>query len=77
MRVLMPGKMIISLCVDSSLSEYFAAAGHASDVDAKDSLVAFMASFLNDTRYPLAACRTGEREILLSYRLKAFADPIF
>lgn len=73
----MSDKMVISLRIDSSLTDYFAKAGHATEENAEACLVDFLANFLNDTRYPLTASRTGKQEILLSYRLKAFSDPIF
>ncbi len=74
----MAEKMVVSLCIDSSLLDYFVTAGgDGVKGTAEDSLVNFLASFLDDTSYPLAARRTGDREILLSYQLKAFSDPIF
>lgn len=65
------------LTIDASLVDYFLNVGHESQDQVADSLIDFLASFLNDTRYPLAARRVGEREIVLKHRSKAFADPIF
>lgn len=65
------------LTIDASLIDYFLNFGHESPDQVADSLIDFLASFLNDTRYPLAARRVDEREIVLKYRPKAFADPIF
>lgn len=73
----MTEKLVINLSIDSSLVDYFIEAGHENEADATATLVNFLASFLNDTRYPLAAHQTGERDILLKYNLRAFADPIF
>lgn len=73
----MTEQIVINLSIDSSLVQYFIEAGHEDEEHVASCLVNFLASFLNDTRYPLAARRTGERDILLKYRLKAFADPIF
>lgn len=73
----MAEKLTINLSIDTSLVNYFMKAGHQDEEHVASCLVDFLASFLNDTRYPLAAQRTGEKEIELTYRLRAFADPIF
>ncbi|SHI78632.1 hypothetical protein SAMN02745165_00873 [Malonomonas rubra DSM 5091] len=73
----MSEKFTITLAIDSSLVKYFIEAGHEDEEHVAGCLIDFVADFLNDTRYPLAAKRTGEREILLKYQLRAFADPIF
>jgi len=73
----MAEKLTINLSIDSSLVEYFLEAGHEDEDHVAECLVDFLSSFLNDTRYPLAAKKTGVREIELKYRLRAFADPIF
>lgn len=73
----MTDKFVINLSIDASLVKYFIEAGHETEAFATDDIVAFLAAFLNDTRYPLAAKRTGEHDIELSYRLRAYADPIF
>ncbi len=73
----MAEKLMINLSIDTSLVDYFLEAGHEDEEHVAACLVDFLAAFLNDTRYPLTARKTGEREIELKYTLRAFADPIF
>lgn len=73
----MAEKLTINLSIDASLIDYFLEAGHEDEAHVTATLVDFLASFLNDTRYPLAAHQIGEREIELRYKLRPFADPIF
>jgi hypothetical protein len=45
--------------------------------NATEELTLFLAMVLNDTRYPLSSSMTDKEEIRLSFRPKAYADPIF
>lgn len=73
----MTEKLVIGLTIDQSLIDYFIEGGHEDENHAAATLVDFLANFLNDTRYPFEANKTGAREIELKYHLRPFADPIF
>jgi hypothetical protein len=45
--------------------------------NATEKLTRFLSMVLNDTMYPLSSSMTGKEKIRLSFRPKAYADPIF
>jgi len=69
----------IKIVVDAPLVQYFEEGIRKDHVDAstEELLVEFLTNLLGETNYPMSARREGDREVHLSYRSKAFADPIF
>jgi len=69
----------ITIVVDAPLVQYFEEGIRKDHVDATTGqlLSEFLANLLGETNYPMSARLKNEREIHLSYRPKAFADPIF
>ena len=69
----------IKLIIDPSLVEYFEEGIRKRHIDLStaEEMTEFLAMVLNDTLYPIASMQTGEQEIHLNYRPRAFADPIF
>jgi hypothetical protein len=69
----------IKLIINPSLREYFEAGMRKEHINfsAAEELTRFLALILNDTMYPLSSSMTGKAEISLSYRPRAYADPIF
>lgn len=76
-----PGQSLprVSLLIDPQLLDYFRQGMQRDHLagDPQEELVAFLAVVLNDTAYPIEAHLTETEEIMLSYRPRAFADPIF
>ena len=75
----MSEKIEIKIVINSSLVEYFESVMRKDHItfSATEELTRFLALVLNDTIYPLSSSMTGKAEISLSYRPKAYADPIF
>lgn len=72
-------ELVVRLVIAPSLHAYFAdGVRHGQDsVSPEDELVYFLTMLHNDTIYPIASARRGDREIRLTYQPRAFADPIF
>ena len=69
----------IQIVVDPSLVEYFEEGMRKRHINcsAKEEMCAFLAMILNDSIYPMASSKTNDHEIHISYRPKAYANPIF
>jgi hypothetical protein len=69
----------IRVVIDSSLVKFFAEGMRRRhiDISIQEELTEFLAMLLNDTMYPIISSKTGDDKIYLSYRPRAFADPIF
>ncbi len=69
----------IKIVIDPSLVKYFEEGMNKSHIDcsATEELTEFLAMILNDSMYPMASRKVSQQEIHLSYRPKAYADPIF
>lgn len=74
----MSEKIEIKIVITPSLVEYFEAGMRKDHINysATEELTRFMALVLNDTMSPLSSRMTGKEAIRLSYRSKAYADPI-
>jgi len=75
----MSEQVTVRVVIDEPLVKYFEEGMARSHVEcsAEEELTEFLAMILNDTMYPMSSRRVGEREIHLTYRPKAYADPIF
>jgi len=75
----MPESIEIKIVIDPSLAKYFEEGMAKQHIQATtaEGITEFLATFLNDSRYPIDSSKTNEQEIHLSYRLRSFADPIF
>jgi hypothetical protein len=69
----------IKILIAANLFEYFAEGIQKRHIEysTTEEITRFLAMILNDSMYPIAVTKTGDREIQLSYRPRAFADPIF
>jgi len=69
----------IRIVVDPSLVKYFEEGMRERHINrcAKEEMCEFLAMNLNDSIYPMASKQTNDHEIHLSYRPKAYANPIF
>lgn len=69
----------IKIVIKPSLVEFFEAGMRKDHINysAEEELTRFLAMVLNDTMYPLSSSISAQQEISLSYRPKAYADPIF
>jgi hypothetical protein len=69
----------IRIIIDPSLVEYFEDGMRKRHIDltTAEEMTEFLAAILNDTMYPIVSNQSGEQEIHLNYRPRAFADPIF
>ena len=69
----------IRVVIEPSLAKYFEegmSKGHI-DCSIKEEMTEFLAMVLNDSMYPITSSKTSDQKIHLSYRPKAYADPIF
>jgi len=75
----MSASIEIKIIIKPSLRKYFEAGIRKDHINfsAEEQLARFLAVLLNDTSYPLSSCIAGQQEISLSYRPKAYAEPIF
>jgi len=69
----------IKIIIDPSLVEYFEEGLRKThiDISTAEEMTEFLAMILNDSMYPIASRQSGEQEIHLNYRPRAYADPIF
>jgi hypothetical protein len=69
----------IKIVIDPSLAKYFEEGMSEKHIDfsTAEEITTFLTMVLNDSLYPVASSKTGEQEIHLTYRPRAFADPIF
>lgn len=74
----MSEKIEIKIVITPSLVDYFEAGMRKDHINysATEELTRFMALVLNDTMSPLSSRMAGKEAIRLSYRSKAYADPI-
>lgn len=75
----MPRTLDIRLTVDDSLFDHVREGlrqTHSTAVP-EDVIVNLLTGVLDGSDLPLAAKRSGKREIIVSYHLRSFSEPIF
>lgn len=69
----------IEIIIDPSLLDHFTEnlSRQNSSRPPEDAIAALVEIILDGSVFPVAAERTGSREIRLSYRLRSFSEPVF
>ncbi|MBF0445268.1 MAG: hypothetical protein HQL68_06735 [Magnetococcales bacterium] len=72
-------KKEISVVIDDSLLKHIheKLKEQHTDDNPEDVITSFLEIILNNSDYPLAAKKTGEKEIKISYNLHSFSMPFF
>ena len=75
----MPQTAELRVVVDASLLEHFRKGLQQlhSDEPAEHAIANLVERILDGSEYPVGARRTGDNEILISYHLRSFSEPIF
>jgi hypothetical protein len=69
----------IRIVIDGSLLKHIMDGMKALQVDdnPRDVITSFVEDILNNSDFPMAARRTGENEVRVSYHLHSFSQPFF